>query len=103
MSINYNRYEPLNINDNLTLIPFVSLPETSSDKYVMWKEGSRFDKLSNKYYGSPFYDFLILQANPEYLSEFDIPFNTIIRIPFPLKVSKLNYENTLSNLSNRNI
>jgi len=95
MSVNYNRYEPLKVVDNIRLIPFIKLPELPTDKYIQWKVGSRMDILSNKYYGSPFFDFLILQANPEFISEFDIPVGTYIRIPFPLKINKLHYETLL--------
>ncbi|MFW5847384.1 MAG: hypothetical protein ACOCVF_00495 [bacterium] len=101
MSINYNRYDPLNTNDNVRLIPFVEIPERTSDKFIRWTESSRMDKLSNKYYGSPFFDFLILQGNPQFVSEFDIPVGEYIRIPFPLKVNKLNYESQLSLSINR--
>lgn len=96
--IDYNRYTILKNNDgSVDLMPFVSLPVNSSDKYELWNsEFGRLDKLSMKYYGNPFYDFLILYANPEYLSEFDIPDNTLIRIPFPLNKAKSDYEAILS-------
>ena len=93
-NIDYNRYAILK-NDNGTTdsMPFVTLPVNPSDKYEYWNtEFSRLDKLSQKYYGNPFYDFLILFANPEYVSEFDIPDGTLIRIPFPLNKVKGDYE-----------
>lgn len=99
MSIEYNRYSPIKNYNGYGLIPFPKLPESSTDKHVLWKEGSRMDKLANKYYGSPFFDFIILLGNPEYVSEFDIPYNTYIRIPFPLKLSKQNYETILAKLT----
>ena len=47
----------------------------------------RLDLLSYEYYGDPNYDWLIMQANPEYGSmEFKIPNNALLRIPFPLDV-----------------
>ena len=95
--VDYNRYSIL-ANDNGTteLMPFVNLPINQSDKYENWNtEFSRLDKLSQKYYGNPFYDFFILYANG-FMSEFDIPDNTLIRIPFPLAKVKSDYESALT-------
>lgn len=90
----YNRYSLLKNSDGtVETMPFVKLPVNTSDKYEEWNtEFSRLDKLSQKYYGNPFYDFLILYANPQYASEFDIPDGTIIRIPFPIGKVKSDYE-----------
>ena len=97
--IDYNRYSILKNGDGTTdSMPFVKLPVNPSDKYEYWNsEFSRLDKLSQKYYGNPFYDFLILYANPQYVSEFDIPGEALIRIPFPLNKVKGDYEAILSN------
>lgn len=94
----YNRYLILKNTDGTTQqMPFVVLPSNTSDKFEYWNtEFSRMDKLSQKYYGNPFYDFLILYANPEYISEFDIPDGALIRIPFPLSKVKADYEAVLS-------
>ena len=98
--IDYNRYAILN-NDNGTTdpMPFVYLPINSSDKYEYWNSNfSRLDKLSQKYYGNPFYDFLILYGNPEYVTEFDVPDGALIRIPFPLQKAKSDYEAILTSI-----
>ena len=94
----YNRYEILKNTDGTTdWMPFVNLPVNPSDKFEYWKaEFSRMDKLSQKYYGNPFYDFLILYANKIYLNEFDIPDGALIRIPFPLTKAKADYEAILT-------
>lgn len=94
----YNRYSILNSsNGNIELMPFVKLPNNLGDKYEYWNTNfSRLDKLSQKYYRNPFYDFLILYANPEYNNEFDIPDGALIRIPFPLAKVKADYEGILS-------
>lgn len=94
----YKRYEILK-NDNGTTdaMPFVNLPTNSSDKFEYWNiEFSRLDKLAQKYYGNPFYDFLILYGNNIYLNEFDIPDGALIRIPFPLQKAKADYESALT-------
>lgn len=93
----YDRYAIL-INSNGThdMMPFVQLPVNQSDKFETWNtEYSRLDKLAQKYYGNPFYDFFILYANG-YMTEFDIEDGALIRIPFPLSKVKSDYENALT-------
>lgn len=98
MNKDYDRYYLLKKGNIYKTMPFIKIPKNNTDKYIEWKSNiDRLDKLSEKYYGSPFYDFFILYANPEFLSEWDIPDNTIIRIPFPLDVVKSYYENELTN------
>lgn len=99
----YNRYELyINLEGGIDQIPYVKIPENESDKYIKWDSRiNRFDKLSNKYYNNPFYDFLILFANPQYLNEFDINDGALIRIPFPLEKAKLDYENGLKIIKSR--
>jgi hypothetical protein len=94
----YDRYALLRKDDGTTeSMPFVNLPINQSDKYETWNtEFNRLDKLSQKYYGNPFYDFLILYANGNYVSEFDIPDGALIRIPFPLNKVKADYEAILT-------
>lgn len=96
----YDRYQILKNNDgSIDMPPFVNIPVSPADKYVEWKEGfSRMDLFSEKFYTNPFYDFFIMYANPQFISEFDIPDGTVIRIPFPLDRVKLIYENTLTNI-----
>lgn len=94
----YDRYQILKNNDgSIDMQPFVEIPVSPADKYEEWRDGfSRMDLFSQKYYNNPFYDFFILYANPQYISEFDIPDGTVIRIPFPLDRVKLIYENSLT-------
>lgn len=96
----YDRYQILKNNDGSIDMPsYVDIPVSSADKYEAWKDGfSRMDILSQKYYNNPFYDFIILYANPQYISEFDIPDGTVIRIPFPLNRAILIFENTLTSI-----
>ena len=101
--VDYNRYAILKNGDGTTnSMPFVKLPTNSSDKFEIWNsEFSRLDKLSQKYYGNPFYDFLILYGNYQYTSEFDIPDGALIRIPFPLNKAKADYESFLITYKNQ--
>lgn len=98
----YDRYAILKNSDGtVNTMPFVNLPVNASDKYEYWNpEFSRLDKLSLKYYGNPFYDFLILYANNG-VSEFDFVDNQVIRIPFPLNKVKADYEAILTAYKNQ--
>lgn len=93
----YNRYENLIVNGVQTIIPGVKLAPKSTDKIYIYRQGiSRLDKVSQTYYDSPFFGWLILQANGEYgSSEINIPDNTTLRIPFPLIPSLLDYKSAL--------
>jgi len=93
----YDRYEIMkNVDGTIDWLPFVPISKNDSDLSELWVQGrSRLDKLALKYYNNPFYDFLILYANPEYVDQFDIPDGTLIRIPFPLNRVKLEYETFL--------
>lgn len=48
------------------------------------KMGERLDNLAYKFYQDPSLAWVIMCANPEWESEFEIPFGTEIRIPYPL-------------------
>lgn len=66
--------------------PFVVIPKRASDVPLPYYQGvSRLYLLSNDVYGSPHYEQLILLANPEWVSEHDIPDGTMLRVPYPLE------------------
>lgn len=100
MARDYDRYQLLKNGDGtINQSPFIRISSSTVDKYVEWINGkSRLDKLSQKYYGSPTFDWLILYANPEFISEFDIVDGTIIRIPFPLDRVINEYQSVLSSI-----
>ena len=95
----YNRYSDFIINGQQTVFPFVTVPGKSSDKKYIYKVGqSRMDKVSQQYYGSPFFGWLILAANPEFGGlENNIPDSSILTIPFPLLSSLQDYKAALNN------
>ena len=103
MQQDYDRYSILaNSDGTYKMMPFVNLPVNPSDKYEYWNTAScRYEKLANKYYGNPFYDFLILYGNPQFASEYDIPDGQLIRVPFPLSKAKSDYENALKTFKNQ--
>jgi hypothetical protein len=95
----YNRYSPFLVNGEQTVVPYINLPAKSSDKRSIYKVGiSRLDKVSQQHYNSPFFGWLILQANPQYTGfEFNIPDGAVLTIPYPLLTSLQDYKNELDN------
>lgn len=95
----YNRYSNFLINGQQTVVPYIPLPAKSSDKsYIYIVSQSRLDKVSQQFYGSPFFGWLILQANPQYSGmETAIPDGSVLTIPFPLVASLQDYKNNLDN------
>lgn len=90
----YDRYQDFVTNGEFRIVPGFELPIKSTDKYLQYKRGKdRLDKISQEYYSSPLFGWLILQANPLLGGmEFDIPDNSFIRIPFPLNTSLQDYK-----------
>jgi hypothetical protein len=95
----YNRYNNFLIDGNQTVVPFVKLPSKTTDKNYIYKVGqTRLDKISQQFYDTPFFGWLILQANPQFSgNEFIIPDGSVLTIPFPLLASLQDYKNALEN------
>lgn len=89
----YDRYSRFKDNGKIEPVPGIFLSSKSSDKQILYKLGqTRLDDVSNTYYGSPYYSWLILSANPEFGGlEFNIPDRTVIRIPYPFNASLEEY------------
>ena len=52
----WNRYSDFLINGEQTVVPFAPLPSKSSDKNYIYKVGqSRLDKISQQFYGTPYF------------------------------------------------
>lgn len=83
----YDRYSRFRYNNTIKPIPGLYLEPTNTDKNVLYKLGeTRLDKLSNTYYNSPYFGWLIMSANPQFGGlEFLIPDQTIIVVPFPFE------------------
>lgn len=94
----YNRYNNFIINGNQTVVPYINLPSKTTDKRYIYKVGqSRLDKISQQYYDSPTFGWLIMLANPMYGGqEWQIPDGAILTIPFPLVASLQDYKNALN-------
>ena len=95
----YNRYSGFLINGHQTVVPFVQIPQKTTDKTYIYKVGkSRLDKVSQDYYATPFFSWLILQANPQYGGlENYIPDGAILIVPYPLLPSLQDYKAELNN------
>jgi hypothetical protein len=95
----YNRYNNFLVDGNQTVVPFVRIPAKPTDKVYFYRLGlSRLDKISQQYYDTPFFGWLILQANPQLGgNEFNIPDGSLLTIPFPLLASLQDYKNALEN------
>jgi len=82
----FSRYSLLSdINGNSLNFPNIKIQNRDTDKYIIYNPSmTRLDRISYDAYGIENFDWLIMLANPEYSVEFDIPSNTVIRVPFPL-------------------
>jgi len=91
----FDRYESFNVNGQLTMVPGIIIPQSATDKQIVYKKGdTRLDKLSQMYYNNPYHGFLIMLANPQYGGlEFDIKDRDVIRIPYPFESAVERYIN----------
>ena len=95
--MSFDRYSQFRKGNEIGLVPFGVIPERDTDAFEVYKKGeTRLDLLSYQYYGDTDYWWLILQANPQYGSlEFNIPDNSILRIPLPLHEVLIDYQKTI--------
>jgi hypothetical protein len=95
----YNRYSNFLINGEQTVVPYVNLPSKVSDRTYIYKVAkSRLDKVSQEFYGTPYFGWLILMANPEFGGlENYIYDGAILTIPFPLIPSLQDYKGAIDN------
>jgi hypothetical protein len=93
----YNRYRKINNDENITSPPFIKLDEKDTDAMIIYDvRKTRLDKVSQEYYGAPFYSWLILIANPEFGGlEWNIKDGQAVRIPLPLDLTLNEYERKL--------
>lgn len=66
-------------------MPHIKIKNRETDKRIVYdKKLNRLDRIAGDIYQEEAYWRFILWANPDYSLEFDIPDNTVIRVPFPL-------------------
>lgn len=95
MSTNYfDRYQFFVDDGKFRIVPGIEIPIKGTDKYVQYRKGKdRLDKLSQEYYDTPTFGWLIMMSNPQIGGmEFEIPDNFLLRIPFPLISSLQDYK-----------
>jgi hypothetical protein len=94
----YDRYQQFRFNNQVRVLPFIKIPAADGDIFIEYTNRTRLDIVSNRYYGSPYYGWLIMQANPQYGGlEFDIPEGSTIRVPFPLISALQSYQQEVKN------
>ena len=83
--MNISRYSKLKFNGEIKSSPKVTINKRSSDIYLTYNPRvTRLDRIAADIYKDDTLYWLILLANPQYYMEFDIPYNSVIRVPFPL-------------------
>lgn len=80
-----NFYKFLKTNDSLADMPAVKIKNRKTDKFITYNKNlMRLDFIAGEIYQDETLWRILMWANPEYALEFDIPDNTVIRIPFPI-------------------
>lgn len=104
MAESFDRYQQFRTDGEIEIVPFAEVPVKDTDFYETYKQGGeRLDQISNRYYNSSDYGWLIMQANPEYGSiEYRIPDNSVLRIPFPLATSLQDYQESVNKIKKLN-
>jgi hypothetical protein len=94
----YDRYEDFRFNNMVRVLPFIKVRNQATDIFIEYKKRTRLDIVSQTYYGTPYYGWLIMSANPQYGGlEFDIPEGSTLRIPFPLISALSAYQQDIEN------
>ena len=93
----FNRYQDFLLNGQQTVVPYVNIPSKPTDKKFIYRVSrSRLDKVSQQYYETPYFGWLILAANPQFGGlENNIDDGAVLIIPFPLVNSLQDYKKAL--------
>ncbi len=93
----FDRYQFFLEDGSFKIVPGLEIPIKGSDKYFQYKKSkNRLDKVSQEYYGTPYFGWLIMLSNPLAGSiEFEIPDNFLIRVPFPLVSTLQDYKRAI--------
>lgn len=98
----FDFYKYLIQGDKIINMPPIKIDERLTDKYVSYNsQTNRLDTIAGEVYGDETLWRLILWANEQYFMEFDIPDNTIIRVPYPLQDVLNEYGTKIINLRNK--
>lgn len=58
------------------------------DRVIRFKRGMRLDSLAKKIYGDPQLEWIILEANPQYYSPYEVSPGDFLVIPDPNRVDE---------------
>jgi len=84
MAFNFGQLLINRAESKLEGMPPIEISTRQTDKKVLYNKNlTRLDVMAGEFYEDETLWKLILWANPEYECEFDIPDNTVIRIPWP--------------------
>jgi hypothetical protein len=84
MAFNFGTLLVDSVKAILDNMPPIDIDKRAADKKVVYNKNlTRLDRISGDIYEDETLWKLILWANPDYDCEFDIPDNTIIRVPWP--------------------
>lgn len=84
MALNFSTLLINTSSATLENMPPIEVNKRQTDKFVLYNKNlTRLDRIAGDIYEDETLWKVILWANPEYECEFDIPDNTIIRIPWP--------------------
>lgn len=89
----YNRYKPFKQKNNTpVIVPYLNISGKASDRIIIWTENERLDNISQDYYGTPFFDWLIMQKNAHLgMDEFEWEYGSTVIVPYPLETSLNQY------------
>lgn len=94
--MNISRYTKLISNGKMANMPKVRISNRASDIYITYNSNlTRLDRIAGDIYQDDTLYWLIMLANPQYYSEFDIPYNSIIRVPMPLNDVMAEFQNKI--------
>lgn len=78
---NGNLYFDADTKSPYIVIEDLTIEANSIDFYYQYKQWDRLDILAKTFYGNPQKKWIILNANPQYTTEFDIKAGDVILIP----------------------
>ena len=91
--MNISRYSKLINNGKMANMPKVKISSRPTDVFLTYNPNkTRLDRIAGDIYQDDTLYWLILLANPQYYSEFDIPINSILRVPMPLNDVMAEYQ-----------
>ena len=80
------------LDEDIVFLEVIVAPRFSPSKDDLLLEivsGDRLDLIAKKFYGDEVLDWVLLEANPNLKSPFDLKSGDILRVPLPEKVSDI--------------